>query len=77
MVKKELRDMKTINMFNRNSCVLQNFLFLFLSLFSCVVKKEVSSSDFIKMHSKEFDLNNLNWLWNFDYSKKILTSILT
>ncbi len=22
------------------------------------------------MHSKEFDLNNLNWLWNFDYSKK-------
>ncbi len=46
------------------------FSFLFLSLFSCVVKKEVSSSDFIKMHSKEFDLNNLNWLWNFDYSKK-------
>ncbi len=64
-------------MFNRNSCVLQNFLFLFLflSLFSCFVKKEISGSDFIKVHSREFDLNNLNWLWNFDYSKKILISI--
>lgn len=58
--------------FNRNSCVFQNFLFLFLflSLFSCFVKKEISGSDFIKVHSREFDLNNLNWLWNFDYSKK-------
>ncbi|WPM06305.1 flagellar assembly lytic transglycosylase [Borreliella sinica] len=59
-------------MFNRNSCVSQNFLFLFLflSLFSCFVKKGISGSDFISLHSREFDLNNLNWLWNFDYSKK-------
>ncbi|AJA90634.1 transglycosylase [Borreliella chilensis] len=59
-------------MLNRSSFILQNFLFvlLFFTLFSCFVKKEILGSDFINMHSREFDLNNLNWLWNFDYSKK-------
>ncbi|ACH94513.1 uncharacterized conserved protein [Borrelia recurrentis A1] len=42
------------------------YLFL-LNLLSCSFVKESLSSNILKKSINSFDLNHLNWLWNFDY----------
>ncbi|UPA16130.1 lytic transglycosylase domain-containing protein [Borrelia coriaceae] len=64
MRKKELLNVKKTVMFKQIVCL------FFLSFFSCSFGKGYLSSSIVKRNVDDFDLNRLNWLWNFDYVGK-------
>ena len=56
--------MKKIIMFKQIIC------FFLLSSLSCSFGEGSSRNNIVKKNIDDFDLNNLNWLWNFDYKKQ-------
>ncbi|BCR21697.1 lytic transglycosylase domain-containing protein [Borrelia sp. HM] len=56
--------MKQIIMFKQIIC------FFLLSLLSCSCGEGSSSNNIVRKNVSDFDLNNLNWLWNFNYKNQ-------
>ncbi|WP_238614507.1 flagellar assembly lytic transglycosylase [Borrelia turcica] len=46
------------------------FIFLLLSLLSCSFERKSLNGSVVQRNLDHFDLNHLNWLWNFDYEKQ-------
>ncbi|WP_232535927.1 lytic transglycosylase domain-containing protein [Borrelia sp. A-FGy1] len=46
------------------------FSFLLLNLLSCYFERKSLNENVVKRNVNRFDLNHLNWLWNFDYEKQ-------
>ena len=73
-VKKEkLKSMKEVIMFKKVFFLFSKSVFKFLlllSLLSCSFERKSLNGSVVQRNSDYFDLNHLNWLWNFDYEEQ-------
>ncbi len=68
--KRKLKIVKIVAMFKELPFLFRKFVSGFLcllSLLSCTLEEESLNGNLIRKNSGDFDLNHLNWLWNFDY----------